>query len=95
MIEVALVVVQLALQIALPWWIVRSDMKRLDARALARTWNDASFWSAVVAFGALSIPVHFLKSRRSLRGFVLGLGWMLLAVALVVAVSWTIERATG
>jgi lipopolysaccharide export LptBFGC system permease protein LptF len=95
LIEVALVVVQLALQIALPWWIVRSDMKRLDARALARTWNDASFWSAVVAFGALSIPVHFLKSRRSLRGFVLGLGWMLLAVALVVAVSWTIERATG
>ena len=77
MAEIALFCLELALSIALTGWVVRFDLRRLDAERLDRTWNAASFWSAVVAFGPLCIPVHFVKARRSLGGCLLGVGWML------------------
>ena len=80
MIEVLLLCLQLALGIALPFWIIRRDLGRAPASVLARSWNDASLWSAVVAFGPLSLIVHFARSRRSLLGFALGLGWALVYV---------------
>ncbi|MBI3202817.1 MAG: hypothetical protein IT377_03050 [Polyangiaceae bacterium] len=76
---VLLVSIELALGILVPWWIVRRDLKKLDGARLARAWNDASFWSAIVLFGPLSLPFHFTKTRRSLLGFVLGLAWMVAA----------------
>jgi hypothetical protein len=82
MAEVTVLSLQLALQILLPWWIVRRDMHRLPAPNLRNTWNDASFWSAVVVFGLFCIPVHFIKARRSLLG--LGLGVLWLAIAIIV-----------
>ncbi|HEY0464954.1 MAG TPA: hypothetical protein VGC79_12120, partial [Polyangiaceae bacterium] len=48
---------------------------------LARAWTDASFLSAVVAFGPLALPVHFAKTRRSLTGFGLGVGLAVLSLA--------------
>jgi hypothetical protein len=84
-----------ALGIAVPVWIVRFDMRRLDADRLARAWPDASFWIAVVAFGPLCIPVHFWKTRRSLLGLVLGLIWGLAALVTLSAVTqvaaWALE----
>lgn len=75
---------QLALNIALPWAIVRWDERRLDAWQLARAWNDASRWAAVVVFGPLCLPFHFAKTRRSrLVGVALGL--LALMVALLVS----------
>lgn len=68
--------VQIALGIFLPWWVVRSDLRRLGQIELDRSWNDASFWAAIVAFGPLCIPVHFVKARRSFVGLLLGLGWL-------------------
>jgi hypothetical protein len=88
LIDVLLVIVQMALQIALPGAVIRRDMKRLDAAALARSWNDASFWSAIVVFGALALPVHFVKSRRSIRGVLLGLFWFAATAAVVGAINW-------
>ncbi|MCK6533863.1 MAG: hypothetical protein L6Q84_12910 [Polyangiaceae bacterium] len=76
---VLLVSIELALGILVPWWIVRRDLKKLEGERLARAWNDASFWSAIVLFGPLSLPFHFTKTRRSLLGFVLGLVWMVAA----------------
>jgi hypothetical protein len=76
---VLLVSIELALGILVPWWIVRRDLKKLEGERLARAWNDASFWSAIVLFGPLSLPFHFTKTRRSLLGFVLGVVWMLVA----------------
>ena len=77
MAEVLLFVVQLALGIALPALVVRFDMRRLDEARLDRTWNDASFWSAVVGFGPFCLPVHFLKSRRNGWGVLrLGMGYV-------------------
>jgi hypothetical protein len=72
-------VLDLALQIVLgalfTAWVVRRDMRGLPPERLARSWNVASFWSAVVGFGPLSIPVHFARTRRTLLGFLLGVAW--------------------
>jgi hypothetical protein len=69
------VVLDLVLGVVLTAWVVRFDMRRLPPERFARSWNDASFWSAVVAFGPLSIPVHFTRTRRSVLGLLVGLLW--------------------
>jgi hypothetical protein len=83
MLQVLEVALAMALNIALPALLVRWDERRLSDLGLSRAWNTASFWSAIVAFGPLAVPVHFMRTRRSLLGFVLGLG----ALALLVAVQ--------
>jgi hypothetical protein len=65
-------VLDLILGVVLTAWVVRFDMRRLPPERFVRCWNDASFWSAVVAFGPLSIPVHFTRTRRSILGLLLG-----------------------
>ncbi|MEO7037740.1 MAG: hypothetical protein ABI548_27485 [Polyangiaceae bacterium] len=72
--EVFILVLSFVLNGAVPYLIVRYDLRRLSERRLARAWPEASFLSAVFAFGPLSLPVHFTKTRRSLLGFGLGLG---------------------
>ncbi len=74
----------IALNIVVPWAALRFDMKRLPPERLARVWNDASFWSAVVVFGPLCLPVHFTRTRRSVWGLVLGF-------AVMVATGFAIE----
>jgi hypothetical protein len=62
-----------------------------DERRLARTrpdlaargWPPASKTCALVVFGPLALVVHFVRTRRSLGGVVLGL----LAAAVVLAAS--------
>jgi hypothetical protein len=65
-----------------PWWIVRRDMRGLPPERLARCWNSASFGSAVLAFGPLCMPVHFIKAHGWLRGSVRGVLWTTGAVLL-------------
>jgi hypothetical protein len=85
-------VLQIALGVVFTGWVVRRDMRRLPPALYARSWSEASFWSAIVAFGPLSIPVHFVRTRRTLVGALSGLVWMgivLLALSLVSAgVDW-------
>ena len=76
MVSVLAVAVDIVLGVVLTAWVIRHDMKRLAPARYARSWNDASFWSAVVAFGPFSIPVHFTRTRRSILGFLLGCLWM-------------------
>jgi hypothetical protein len=76
---------QLALNIALTAWVVRFDERRLGPSGLARAWNWASFWSAVVAFGPLCIPVHFARTRRTTLGFLLGIAWAAAVLAALTA----------
>jgi hypothetical protein len=82
---------QMALGIALPIWIIRRDMKRLSEAVVARCWNDASIWSAVVAFGPLSLVVHFARSRRSLLGFALGIAWAIVSMLALAALGVLFE----
>jgi hypothetical protein len=60
-------------------------MRRSSRERLSRGWNVASFWSAVVAFGPLCLPVHFVRTRRSLLGFLEGVAW---AVGVLVALGF-------
>jgi fumarate reductase subunit D len=70
--EVLVVLLSLLLNALLPYGIVKRDLARLSEDRLCRAWTDASFLSAVLAFGPLSLPVHFTKTRRSLPGFAHG-----------------------
>jgi hypothetical protein len=85
---------QLLLGVFLTATVVRRDMQRLPPEGLARAWNSASFWSAIVAFGPLSIPVHFVRTRRSFVGLALGVLWaagVLVALGLASALVGAIE----
>jgi hypothetical protein len=93
--EIALFCVQLALGIALPWLIVRRDLARLDEQRLERAWNEASFWCAIVVFGPLSLPFHFVKTRRSALGVLLGIVWMALSIAAIGLVASAISLVVG
>jgi hypothetical protein len=88
-------VLQIALGVVLTAWVVRRDMRRLPPSLYERSWSEASFWSAVVAFGPLSIPVHFVRTRRSVRGLFLGFFWMALVMATITligtGVEWVVE----
>jgi hypothetical protein len=79
--ETLIVALSLVLNSLLPYLIVRRDLSRLSAERLARAWTEASFLSAVLAFGPLALPVHFAKTRRSLAGLGLGLALCALCVA--------------
>lgn len=87
--------VQLALGILLPWWIVRRDMRRIPEVELDRAWTDASFWCAIVAFGPLSLPFHYVKTRRSLVGLALGIVWTVAALLVIGLVSELLAAVLG
>jgi hypothetical protein len=71
------------LGIAVPEAIVRHDLHCLSGEPLRRSWPDASLWSAVVVFGPLCLPVHFIKTRRSWLGALLGALWLVIALLLI------------
>ena len=84
---------QLALGILLPWSVITGDLRRLGPEQLARTWNPATFWCAIVVFGPLCIPIHFVKARRTLAGLLLGLLCMGDVVLLLVAADLATQLA--
>jgi hypothetical protein len=86
--EVLLYALSFALSIAVPATIVRWDLGRLRGERLARAWPDSSVWSAVVVFGPLCLPVHFIRTRRNWAG--IGLGVLALGAA-VLLISLPVE----
>lgn len=95
MLDVVVVTVQLALGIAVPAWLLRRDERRLPEGMLARAWPQASFWSAVVAFGPLCLPVHFVRTRRSVMGFLLGLLALAVALGVQLLAGWGLSVLAG
>ena len=93
--EILVVASSLTLNALLPYLIVRRDLRGLSAERLARAWTDASFLSAVVGFGPLSLPIHFAKTRRSLTGFGLGVGLALLSLAVQAVAVALLSAAFG
>jgi protein-S-isoprenylcysteine O-methyltransferase Ste14 len=83
MAPIALFTVELVLEILLSWWVVRRDVERLEPPESDRAWPPASFWSAIVVFAPLCVFVHFVKTRRSLKGVALGLAWTAAVVVVV------------
>jgi hypothetical protein len=86
-------VLELVVSLFATAWVVRRDMRSLDPEHYRRSWNAASFWSAVVAFGPLCIPVHFIRTRRSLWGALLGVAWTAAVLAVTSLASWLLEFA--
>lgn len=86
--EVFALVVQLCVAAGLPALIVWLDEQRLDLQGQGRCWPTTSRWSAVVVFGLLCLPVHFVRTRRSLGGLVLGLAWALVVALTVGLLAW-------
>ncbi|MFO0571678.1 MAG: hypothetical protein U0263_38980 [Polyangiaceae bacterium] len=95
MARVFLFSVQLALGILVPWWIVRRDMRKIPETELDRAWTDPSFWSAIVLFGPLCLPFHYVKTRRSLLGLGLGVVWTFAALAVISAISMGLGALLG
>ena len=93
--EVLLFTLSFALGIAVPAGIVRRDVRKLSEERLARAWPDASLWSAVVVFGPLCLPVHFIKTRRSWSGVLLGFGWLACALLLITVPVELLGRIFG
>jgi hypothetical protein len=66
---------QVATSIALPWIVLRWDLRQLSPERLARSWPDTTLLASVVAFGPWCVFVHFARTRRSVLGLLQGLGW--------------------
>jgi hypothetical protein len=93
--EVLLLALSFVLNAALPYFVVRYDLKRLSEEQLARAWPDSSVLAAVYAFGPLCLPVHFARTRRSWLGFGLGLGVCALTVLSQLAIVEGVSRILG
>jgi len=89
MVEFWYTLVLWALNITLPYEITRRDRRTLTTEQLARSWNTASWGSAIYFFGPLCLPAHFWVTRRTMRGLAVGVAWMLA----VFVVEWLVGVA--
>ena len=71
--------------------IVLRDERRLSPERLACAWPPSSRSAALVVFGVLALPVYYARTRRSLVGFLLGLGLAIAVSALNGLLLGTIE----
>ncbi len=81
--ESILEVVAILLSGAITWTvcaiIIKRDEKKLSEEMLARAYAPATLVASVFAFQQVAVLVHFVRTRRSVKGFFLGLGWAVLA----------------
>jgi hypothetical protein len=91
--------VSFAVTIGVTAWILHFDIARLSPERLARAWPTASLWSAIVYFSPLCLLIHFAKTRRSLLGLLLGIGWLVVDVAVIEVLArgadWLIATLVG
>jgi len=90
--EVLLFALSITLGILVPAGIVLWDLRGLAGENLARSWPDAGLWSAVVVFGFLCVPIHFIRTRRSWAGLGLAAFWLACALALILLPPWALGR---
>jgi hypothetical protein len=93
--EVALLLLSMCFTMALCAAVVIADKRRLPLEQRDRAWNFASFASAIFAFAPWCIVAHFWVTRRSLKGFALGLLALLLVLAAMVLFNLAAAWALG
>ena len=69
--------------------LVIADERRLSEARLERAWPPVSRNAAIFIFGPLAVPIHFVRTRRSIAGVLLGIA----ALAVVALVSELVGRA--
>ncbi|HWZ89729.1 MAG TPA: hypothetical protein VNW92_12790 [Polyangiaceae bacterium] len=95
MAEIFVITLAFAVSRALPYAIVKEDLEGLSPERLSRAWRDTSFLVAVILFGPLALPVHFVKTRRSWAGLGLGLGVAVGAIFCIGLVEAALSWALG
>lgn len=75
---------------ALTFAVIMLDERWMKAEHLERAWPPTSRDAAIIAFGPLAIPVHFLRTRGGFRswrrfffGIPLGLGMSVVSLLVV------------
>ena len=53
--------------------LILLDERRMSEPMLARAWPPVSRNAAIVFFGPLAVPIHFIRTRRNLKGALLGI----------------------
>ena len=86
--EVVQILVSWVVTTAASFAVVMWDERRLRGGDADRAWPAASRDSALVAFGALAVPVHFLRTRRGLLGKALGFVAGAVVAAASIAAEW-------
>jgi hypothetical protein len=81
--DVLLFSLQLVLGIVVPAAVVRRDIRRLPLRERSRAWPDPSVWIAVALVSVFAVPLHFIRTRRTFTGLLLGIGWFLAVYAAI------------
>ncbi len=77
-------------------WFIDRDMRKLPPEKLERAWSTTSFAAAIFAMMQIGLPqiavlVHFVRTRRSIAGFFLGLFWALLTFVPVIALGVVLD----
>jgi len=86
-------VVSLVLGMLLPGWLIRYDERSLTPEQAGRAFPNSTFWVAVVVFGPLCLPVHFVRTRGAWVGLgmgVIALAGTLAAIAGVSTFFWVL-----
>jgi hypothetical protein len=78
-IEVAAILLSGAVSWTASALVIKRDEKKLDALMLARAYAPATLIASVFLFQQIAVLVHFIRTRRSVKGFFLGLGWSIAA----------------
>ncbi|HEY2370415.1 MAG TPA: hypothetical protein VGH87_28660 [Polyangiaceae bacterium] len=78
-VEVVAILVSAAVSWTVSAWIIKRDEKKLDDAMLARAYAPATLIASVFLFQQIAVLVHFIRTRRSFKGFFLGLAWAIAA----------------
>jgi hypothetical protein len=78
-VEVVAILVSAGVSWTASAWIIKRDEKKLGDAMLARAYPPATLIASVFLFQQIAVLVHFIRTRRSIKGFFLGLGWTIAA----------------
>ncbi|HEY1956521.1 MAG TPA: hypothetical protein VGH28_12945 [Polyangiaceae bacterium] len=87
LVEIAAMLVSAAVSWTASWWVIKRDEKKLDETMLARAYAPATLACSVFVFQQIAVLVHFIRTRRSFRGFLLGVLWTVVAFVPSIAVE--------
>jgi hypothetical protein len=78
--------------------IIVLDERRLRGVELERAWPPASRDAAIFALWNLGlhplcVPMHFLRTRRSIAGLVLAVAWLAVIVVADWGARWSVDHA--
>ena len=77
-------------------WFIDRDMRKLSPERLERAWSPVQFAAAIfgmmqLGFPQIAIVTHFVRTRRSLWGLLLGLFWAALTYLPIIALAAILE----